>query len=141
MQMFPPERQRSDNVTTRRDYGAQRFSRTESPIDSPMKRITKLKVLIIHHAPLIPLRARCIDWSDSSLCSCDETDDAPTGREMLSNVGRGCVSTWVDTSSRNRLRADQGFSETEPGSDFLSSRHAKIRCRSNGRSALERMDT
>ena len=83
MQMFPPERQRSDNVTTRRDYGAQRFSRTESPIDSPMKRITKLKVLIIHHAPLIRSGLVALIGATARFAACDETDDAPTGREMF----------------------------------------------------------
>ena len=53
MQMFPLENQRPNIVTTRRNCGRIESSTTKSPIDSPMNLVAKIKVLIIHHAPLI----------------------------------------------------------------------------------------
>ena len=83
MQMFPLESQRSNIVTTRRDRGPDRSPTTKSPIDSPMKRLAKLKVLIIHHAPLIRSGLVALIEATGRFVACGETDDAPTGREMF----------------------------------------------------------
>jgi DNA-binding NarL/FixJ family response regulator len=83
MQMFPLERQRSDIVSTRRDRESDRSSATKSPIDSPIKRLAKLKVLIIHHAPLIRSGLVALIEATGRFAACGETDDAPTGREMF----------------------------------------------------------
>src|SRR5689334_7956950 len=83
MQMFPLEQQRSDIVTIRRDRGADQSSPTKSPIDSPMKRLPPLKVLIVHHAPLIRSGLIALIEATGRFAVCGETDDAPTGREMF----------------------------------------------------------
>jgi len=83
MQMFPLESQRPKIVTTGCDHGSDRSSPTKSPIDSPMKRLAKLKVLIIHHAPLIRSGLVALIEATGRFAACGETDDAPTGREMF----------------------------------------------------------
>src|SRR6266480_3738639 len=83
MQVFPLERQRSNIVKTRRGCGPDRSSQTKSPIDSPMKRLAKLKVLIIHHAPLVRSGLVALIQATGRFDVCGETDDAPTGREMF----------------------------------------------------------
>src|SRR5262249_15201850 len=83
MQMFPTESQRSNIVTTRRNGGPDGSSRTESPTDSPMKRLAKLKLLIIHHVPLVRFGLIALIESTRRFAVCGETDDAPTGREMF----------------------------------------------------------
>jgi DNA-binding NarL/FixJ family response regulator len=83
MQMFPLESQRSDIFTTRRDRDLDQSPATKSPIDSPMKRLATLKVLIIHHAPLIRSGLIALIEATGRFAVCGETDDAPTGREMF----------------------------------------------------------
>jgi DNA-binding NarL/FixJ family response regulator len=83
MQMFPLETQRPDIITTRRDRELDRSPATKSRIDSPMKRLAKLKVLIIHHAPLIRSGLVALIEATGRFAVCGETDDAPTGREMF----------------------------------------------------------
>ena len=83
MQMFPLESQRSGIGTTRRDRGPDRSSPTKSPIDSPMKLLAKIKVLIIHHAPLVRSGLVALIEATGRFAVCGETDDAPTGREMF----------------------------------------------------------
>jgi DNA-binding NarL/FixJ family response regulator len=83
MQMFPLESQTSNIVTTRRDCGPDRSSTTKSPIDSPMKRLAKVKVLIIHHAPLVRSGLVALMQATGRFAVCGETDDAPTAREMF----------------------------------------------------------
>jgi DNA-binding NarL/FixJ family response regulator len=83
MQMFPLERQRSNIVTTRRHRGSNRSPSTKSPIDSPMKLLAKMKVLIIHHAPLIRSGLAALIDANDRFTVCAQTDDAPTAREMF----------------------------------------------------------
>jgi S-adenosylmethionine synthetase len=56
---------------------------TESPIDSPMKRLAKLKVLIIHPAPLIRSGLVALIQATGRFVVCGETGDALSGREMF----------------------------------------------------------
>ena len=83
MQMFPLKNQRSDILTTRRDCEPDRSPLTKSPIDSPTKGLAKLRVLIIHHAPLVRSGLVALIEATGRFAVCGETDDAPTGREML----------------------------------------------------------
>jgi len=83
MQMFPLEKQRSNIVTTRRNRGAQRSSRTKSPMDSPINRAARMQVLIIHHAPLIRSGLAALIDANGRFAACAQTDDAPTAREMF----------------------------------------------------------
>jgi DNA-binding NarL/FixJ family response regulator len=83
MQMFPSESQRSNILITRRNREPNRSSRIKSPIDSPMKRLVKLEVLIVHHAPLIRSGLIALIEATGRFAVCGETDDAPTGREMF----------------------------------------------------------
>jgi DNA-binding NarL/FixJ family response regulator len=56
---------------------------TESPIQSPIASAIKLKVLIVHHAPLVRSGlAGLIDASDR-FAVCAQTGDAPRAREMF----------------------------------------------------------
>jgi DNA-binding NarL/FixJ family response regulator len=48
-----------------------------------MKRLVKLKVLIVDHAPLIRSGLIALIEATGRFAVCDETDDAPTGREMF----------------------------------------------------------
>ncbi len=77
MQMFPLESQRSGIGTTRRVRGPDRSSPTKSPIDSPMKLLAKIKVLIIHHAPLVRSGLVALIEATGRFAVCGETDDAP----------------------------------------------------------------
>src|SRR5437667_3915324 len=81
--MFPLESQRSGIVTTRRSCAPKRSSPTKSPIDSPMKLMTMIKVLIIHHAPLVRSGLIALIEATGRFAVCGETDDVPTGREMF----------------------------------------------------------
>src|SRR5947208_10415370 len=83
MQMFPAESQRSNIVTTRRYRRSNGSSTTKSPIDSPIKRLAKLKVLIIHHAPLVRSGLVALIEATGRFAVCGETDDAPKGREIF----------------------------------------------------------
>src|SRR5258707_15488081 len=83
MQMFPLERQRSNIVTTRHDRGRDRSSTRKSPIDSPMRLVAKMKVLIVHHAPLIRSGLAALIDANDRFAVCAQTDDAPTAREMF----------------------------------------------------------
>jgi len=83
MQMFPLESQRSDIFTTCRDRDLDQSPATKSPIDSPMKHRGKLKVLIIHHIPLIRSGLVALIQATGRFAVCGETDDAPMGREMF----------------------------------------------------------
>jgi DNA-binding NarL/FixJ family response regulator len=83
MRMPPVESQRTNIVTPRRESGPELSCDTKSPIDSPIKRLVKVKMLIIHHAPLV--RSGLIALTDATgrFAVCGETDDSPTGREMF----------------------------------------------------------
>jgi DNA-binding NarL/FixJ family response regulator len=83
MQMVPAESQRSNIVTTRGYRGSNGSSATESPINSPMKRVAKMKVLIIHHAPLIRSGLAALIDANDQFTVCAQTDDAPTARQMF----------------------------------------------------------
>jgi len=83
MQVFPLKRQGSNVVTTRRGSRTKQSSPTKSPIDSPMKGRAKLKMLIIHHAPLLRSGLVALIEATGRFAVCGETDDAPTGREMF----------------------------------------------------------
>lgn len=48
-----------------------------------MKRVPKLKMLIIHHAPLIRSGLVALIEATGRFAVCGETSDAPTGREMF----------------------------------------------------------
>jgi hypothetical protein len=83
MQRFPLESQRSKVATMRRSRGSDGSSMTESPIDSPMKRLAKLNVLIIHHTPLLRSGLVALIEATGRFAICGETGDALTG---LGNV-------------------------------------------------------
>jgi DNA-binding NarL/FixJ family response regulator len=83
MQMFPLKSQRFQIVTTHRDCEPDRSPLTKSPIDSPIKGLAKLTVLIIHHAPLVRSGLVALIEATGRFAVCGETGDAPTGREML----------------------------------------------------------
>src|ERR1700687_2884466 len=83
MQIFPLSKPKINAVTTRRDSGPDRSSPTKSPIDSPMKLVAKMKVLIIHHAPLIRSGLAALIDANDRFAVCAQTDDAPTAREMF----------------------------------------------------------
>jgi DNA-binding NarL/FixJ family response regulator len=81
---IPPVREPKINiVTTHRDSGMDGSSRTKSPIDSPMKLTAIMKVLIIHHTPLVRSGLVALIEATGRFAVCGETDDAPTGREMF----------------------------------------------------------
>jgi len=83
MQGVPLEKQRSNIVTTRRNGGPQRSPRTKSPMDSPMKLVVRINVLIIHHAPLIRSGLASLIDANERFAVCAQTDDTPTAREMF----------------------------------------------------------
>ena len=83
MQIFPLSEPKINVVTTRRDCGQDRTSPTKSPIDSPMKLLAKINVLIIHHAPLIRSGLAVLIDANDRFAVCAQTDDAPTAREMF----------------------------------------------------------
>jgi DNA-binding NarL/FixJ family response regulator len=83
MQMLPLESQRSNIDTTRRHRGSDWSCTTKSPIDSPMKRLAKMKVLIIHNAPLIRSGLAALIDANDRFAVCAQTDDAPSAREMF----------------------------------------------------------
>jgi DNA-binding NarL/FixJ family response regulator len=57
--------------------------RTKPPIKSPIHCVTKGKVLVVHHIPLMRLGlVRMIDAS-RQFTGCAQTDDVPTAREMF----------------------------------------------------------
>ena len=53
MQRFPLKSERSNIASIRRNGGPDGSSTRKSPIDSPMTLNGMIKVLIIHHAPLV----------------------------------------------------------------------------------------
>jgi DNA-binding NarL/FixJ family response regulator len=48
-----------------------------------MKRLAKLKVLIIHHAPLVRCGLAALIDANDRFAVCAQTDDAPTARQMF----------------------------------------------------------
>ena len=82
MQMFPLSKSKITVVTTRRDCRPDRSSTTKSPIDSPMKLVAKITILIVHHAPLIRSGLVALIDANDRFAVCAQTDDAPTAREM-----------------------------------------------------------
>lgn len=83
MQISPLRELKIDNVTTRRDSRRDRSSTTKSPINSPMKLTAIMKVLIVHHTPLVRSGLIALIEATGRFAVCGETDDAPTGREMF----------------------------------------------------------
>jgi len=83
MQTFPLARQTPNILTTRRRCGSDESSPTISPINSPMKLMAKIEVLIIHHAPLIRSGFAALIGANDRFAVCAQTDDAPTAREMF----------------------------------------------------------
>jgi DNA-binding NarL/FixJ family response regulator len=83
MEIFPLRELKIDNVSIRRDSNRNGSSMTKSPIDPPMKRMTKIKTLIIHHVPLVRSGLVALIEATGRFAVCGETDDAPTGREMF----------------------------------------------------------
>ena len=81
MQMFPLSEPKTTVVTTRRDCPPDRSSK--SPINSPMKLVAKINVLIIHHAPLVRSGLAALIDANNRFAVCAQTDDAPTAREMF----------------------------------------------------------
>src|ERR1700746_482692 len=58
-------------------------SSVKPPIESPITRAIKTKVLIVHHAPLVRCGlAALIDASERYIV-CAQTDNGPTAREMF----------------------------------------------------------
>jgi DNA-binding NarL/FixJ family response regulator len=83
MEMFPLESQKSALSRPVRTQGPDPSSTTKSPIDSPMQLVAKIRVLIIHHAPLVRSGLVALIEATGRLAVCGETDDAPTGREIF----------------------------------------------------------
>jgi DNA-binding NarL/FixJ family response regulator len=83
MQTFPLKSKRSHIKTTPRDLGRSRSVTRESLTESPMKLAGSIKVLIIHHAPLVRSGLVALIEAAGRFAVCAETDDAPTGREMF----------------------------------------------------------
>ena len=83
MQRFPLDIRRSEILRAHRDSGPDRASTARSPISSPIKLVAKLKVLIIHHAPLVRSGLATLIEGTGRFAVCGETDDAPMGRDMF----------------------------------------------------------
>jgi len=83
MQRFPLKSERSNIASIRRNGGPDGSSTRKSPIDSPMTLNGMIKVLIIHHAPLVRSGLVALIEATGRFAVCGETDDAPTGREMF----------------------------------------------------------
>jgi DNA-binding NarL/FixJ family response regulator len=83
MQMSPLKEPKINNVAMRSDSGRNRPSMTESPINSPMKLAAMMKVLIVHHTPLVRSGLVALIEATGRFAVCGETDDAPTSREMF----------------------------------------------------------
>src|ERR1700751_2219976 len=83
MQMFPLESRKSTLSRPVRTRGLDPSSTTKSPIESPMKLVAKISVLIIHHAPLVRSGLVALIEATGRFAVCGETDDAPTGREIF----------------------------------------------------------
>jgi DNA-binding NarL/FixJ family response regulator len=86
-----------------RDREPERFPLTKSPIDSPMKTLAIIKMLIIHHAPLVRSGLMALIESAGRFAVCGETDDAPTGREMFVKLQPRVVALGLT------LRRGNGF--------------------------------
>jgi len=56
---------------------------TKPPIEAPMKLVTKIKTLVIHHVPLVRSGLVALIEATGRFAVCGETDDAPKGREMF----------------------------------------------------------
>jgi DNA-binding NarL/FixJ family response regulator len=83
MQTSPRREPKINNVMIRRDSGRNRSSMTKPPTEAPMKLVTKIKTLIIHHVPLVRSGLVALIEATGRFAVCGETDDAPTGREMF----------------------------------------------------------
>src|SRR5262245_6094183 len=83
MQISPLRELNINNTTTRRSSGPDRPSTTKSPINSPIKLTGMMKVLIVHHTPLVRSGLVASIEATGRFAVCGETDDAPTGREMF----------------------------------------------------------
>jgi DNA-binding NarL/FixJ family response regulator len=83
MQISPRKEQKIINGRIRRLCRPDRSSTTKSPIRSPMKLNGMIKMLIIHHTPLVRSGLVALIQATGRFAVCDETDDAPTGREMF----------------------------------------------------------
>ena len=83
MQRFPLKSERSNIASIRRNGGPDGSSTRKSPIDSPMTLNGMIKVLIVHHAPLVRSGLVALIEATGRFAVCGETDDAPTGREMF----------------------------------------------------------
>jgi DNA-binding NarL/FixJ family response regulator len=57
--------------------------RTKPPIKSPIHRVTKGKVLVVHHIPLMRLGLVGMIDASGQFTECAQTDDVPTAREMF----------------------------------------------------------
>jgi DNA-binding NarL/FixJ family response regulator len=83
MQTSPRREPKIDNFRIRHEARPNRSSMTKPPIDPPMKLVTKIKTLVIHHVPLVRSGLVALIEATGRFAVCGETDDAPTGREMF----------------------------------------------------------
>ena len=83
MQTSPRREPKINNVRIRHDSGPNRSSMTKPPTEAPMKLVTKIKTLIIHHVPLVRSGLVALIEATGRFAVCGETDDAPKGREMF----------------------------------------------------------
>jgi len=81
MQTFPLNQPKITVVRTRRDCWPRPSSLIKSPIDSPLRPLAEIKVLIIHHAPLIRSGLVGLLEANERFAVCAQTDNAPTARE------------------------------------------------------------
>ena len=116
MQRFPLKSERSNIASIRRNGGPDGSSTRKSPIDSPMTLNGMIKVLIIHHAPLVRSGLVALIEATGRFAVCGETDDAPTGREMFVKHQPRLVALGLTLRRGSGIELIKDFRTTRQGS-------------------------
>jgi|SRR6476620_818282 DNA-binding NarL/FixJ family response regulator len=119
MQMSPLREPKINNVTTGRASGPDRSSTTKSPMGSPMKVTAMLKVLVIHHAPLIRSGLVALSEATGRFAVCGETDDAPTARELFVQSKPQVVALGMTVRRGNGIELIKDFRRLDAAARLL----------------------
>ena len=106
-----------------------------------MKLVAKIRVLIIHHTPLVRSGLAALIEANDRFAVCAQTDDAPTAREMFVHHQPQLVALGLTLRRGSGIELIKDFRRLDTDSSTSCGLgDVKIQFRSNARSELGRTD-
>ena len=105
-----------------------------------MNLVATIKVLIIHHTPLVRSGLAALIEATDRFAVCGQTDDAPTAREMFVHHQPQLVALGLTLRRGSGIELIKDFRRLDRTARLLVVSGREDPFRSNARSALGRMD-